>query len=282
MKDYVKNSKNRFFLIKHKTKNFHMVIPYDMNNLSLSRLKTKMFTCLTHWNYFCTVTFALEEINKFISYDIMPSYYIKNEKFNIDYKMSGSFAGNTIIKFPECLENINFNVKSTLITIFINRIKNHLRKQGLDPNEIKYSWKYEEGGKFGRPHFHLILGTKMCLTCLYFLFVRFWKSGIVHINPIWNDNILKHYLHKEFTKHSKFRFFKSKKRWGFSRNCKFINIETEFEYVEQIFNSKKMYDIMIMNSLHISEEYSVEFYEGLVKSLGLRSTSSPLSLSIDE
>lgn len=250
--------KRKYFALYNKIGKFWIVVPYDLNKLSLSRLKDKALLCTEKWTHFVTLTYADRRVTHFREYDVAPTYKIDDGMYNI--KVDGRIRTGCLVTYKDNLKDINYKVKGNTIKVFINRIKNYFRKHSIPVTAIRYAWKYEEGSKTFRPHFHMIISTEMCTPCLYWLLKYYWNAGNIHVNPMYDDTHLLHYMHKEFTKNSTFHAFVGRKRWGFCKGLNYFSKnKDEYEYRKPIWSAKDAWIINELNKSRIDKYYSVDF-----------------------
>lgn len=251
-----------FFNTKFKT---YIVLPYDPLKRSMSRLKNKLSNTLgIRWKYFITLTFALEEDIPMKGFHVRPDIDIKIGNYN--YKDSGFIAYDMpqIHKYTKCLENINFELTPNLITKFLDNLRHWLKNHNWN-NNFDYSWKYEEGGRTKRPHFHLLLDSKfeMCWFPTYWVLLKLWKSGLIDVKRIYNDEHLSKYLHKDFTKEGSFSFFKGRKKWGTSKGLLIALKSKSLEFRKYINNKS---EALLCNLLH-KKEIDIAYGKGTADAL---------------
>lgn len=153
-------------------------------------------------------------------------------------------------------------IDSTILRSYLTKVKKIFPKE-------KHFWKYEEGRKSERPHFHLLMelddveNKKNELKkvmgvdnidgviqkqrkydmnkeksdkeiIMGFTMFKMWNKGIVYAREITNLSNLMNQVEKDITKRTGTEGFKpNKRKYGFSRGIKTKKIKKESEYTWQ-------------------------------------------------
>ena len=158
------------------------------------------------------------------------------------------------------VEKYRNKIDSTMLRTYLTK----LRK--IFPNE-KHFWKYEQGRKSERPHFHLLFDLEgkvrskmkeivkvmdienvgdfvktqrkygmnndksdLEITMGYFMF-KLWNKGIAHVRYIKNEIDLLQQVERDVAKRTGTEGFrKNKQKFGFSRGLKMIKVVKKSEY----------------------------------------------------
>jgi hypothetical protein len=240
MTDHISKVKNNFHIFFNPKEKCYLALNGTNNDLSLNRLRLKIMlnSVEIKFNYFITLTFAFRKLvyskSGLICEEKLPFQSIK------EFKLPDEISGKLM---KQLLDNIRKVVRS-------------------------WSWKYEEGKKHGRPHFHMIVKSKMCRFCLDSLFQKYWRYGFVYVKPIWDQKHIQVYISKEFTKGSSFEFFEGRRRWSTSRDLLPCVVASEWKYFKSINNYKKAYNINTMNKsrlLHVFTEESLNALQNEIR-----------------
>lgn len=150
-----------------------------------------------------------------------------------------------------------------------SELKYFFKKMRDQNKDLKYMWKYEEGGEKGRPHFHLLfdktfskkeiakelklspteLQRKIRIQKNYekhknrtdnevamgLLLNKKWGKGITWCVNIKNEYQLHNYVESDIAKSTTKQHLKEKARmWGFSRGMQYHDDDpSEYEFVER-------------------------------------------------
>jgi hypothetical protein len=225
LKDY---PSRRVVMLKHKTKGYYFPIIETPHSKSLMRLQQKVGTCGIDWDYHIICTFAEKHIYTSRGGKVWSDQYIIEE--GEVKRLSTKLRYNKYERFSKCMKDINWVVTGSLMRELFQEMRNY----GL---QISYAWKYEEGLKNSRPHFHILLKfrertTKPCAFCLYSLMNnRFWEYGRTEVVNIITKMQLEAYIKKDFSKYSNLKFLSPMKRkWSTSRDVKANPAQSKFEW----------------------------------------------------
>lgn len=183
------------------------VIYHDPLARSLYLLKRRAEYNFKKFNYWVTLTFANSEC----VYDKEGNEYLFKSSIK-EFKGSGS-----------------------VMRRFVNKVQTYYRRR---EKKFTYLWKYEEGRKNNRPHFHLLCWDFRGLEKFRKYLKRTWDYGFIAVEKISRKRELNDYLNKYFTKGSNLKFWimkKRKKKWGCSRNVRNPLPEpTDYEFVDMV------------------------------------------------
>ena len=130
---------------------------------------------------------------------------------NKDYKLELTFADDML---PDSLEGAKREIVN-----FFRRVKRARAKEGL--SELKYVYSTEQGERFGRVHFHVIMTGGLSINRI----AEIWGKGYVDkVKPLQFDKTgcagIAHYFCKQQLKNVSEGGNKSTaKRWVASHNC---------------------------------------------------------------
>lgn len=94
-----------------------------------------------------------------------------------------------------------------------NRIQMFRKAKGYSP--LSYCWKYEEGEKTSRPHFHVLVDGYVKKQLLE----KYWSHGFVDMRGIENEKACYRYIFKYFSKEQpNLMYWDKGKRFSSSRN----------------------------------------------------------------
>lgn len=209
-------------IFQHKDKGFYLPLIYNKADLSLSRLKKRVLNSNQVWTHFITLTFSEKEL-----------VYQKGKRILSNQYDDKGGKLTAFMYYPKyySYKTINFDeIDGKWLRRWKDNIKRDFRRHGL---EFKFThfWKYEEGKKNNHPHFHFVVNSNMCTVCLHFLLERHFPCGFVDVQKITSPKFLQMYLNKYFSKNQKFKYFTSGRRWGSSRDVKFIKQESDYDMV---------------------------------------------------
>lgn len=266
--------KNKFFqeytLLYNSEKHYFIPIRKCAEKYSFYRLKKRINSCKTEFNFFITLTISPEEKKECTGYIVVPSQKIgRVPVVGIDRDgFQHVYQNEWIISYLpwQNTQEFNFVPLNMFKTEYLRRSLDLLRKRlsRRKTGTLQYMWRFERGSQGGREHYHLLIKSNLCRACLYFIFKEIWNYGFVDIKSIYNSATLKQYVSKYFTKHSKFnnlRVNSMKRRWSFSKNNEFGPIEKNenLEYYGNIYGSDIAKEYFLSNIKSFLEDYSIDF-----------------------
>jgi len=239
------NQKYTLLLNRGDNSNRHWIylpIRQDAEKYSFWRLKKRFKSCQTEWNYFITLTFSPAAEVKSKGIHIIPKQKIGRvlvQGYNGHIYESCTISSYLATEFTRKFTHVPLNmVRYNLIRKTLDLLRHHESRRE-HPTKLKYAWRFERGKLGGREHYHLLIQSTICHTCLYFLLEEIWQYGYVDLKRLENSKAAEKYIGKYFYKHTKqnnLRVLTRKKRWSFSQNNEFIeeNRESDWEFYGQI------------------------------------------------
>lgn len=247
-----------------------ITLDYDNEKKAMYRLKKRIQSLDDFFSYFITLTFSDKPKSKVIRWR-----YDKNTYEPINHNFGrASYPGKVMFFNNRPMYFIHDTSFSGLMREFINNIQTELSKYHKPISKriygtkwlkycrypllelyMDYLWKYEEGKKNNRPHFHMMFsidpiespyfddGSKSkgsVPVCIGKLFSKYWNYGLIEIAPVQHKYI-NYYIGKYFTKSGgKLKYFpKNKRRFstsrsipGFKKNNDFIMSDENYETYE--------------------------------------------------
>lgn len=265
MKDFI-HKRNKFLLFFNKSKGFYMALPYDLNYLSLSRLRNKLLLATKiKWKLFVTITFSREEYVLFNGIKITPDFPIRINGKVHHYDGTMYFDRPRAVQFSKCLRNLDYGVSGDLLSPIIDNLRAQFG------NEWAYSWRYEEGGRTGNCHFHMIFDDKfpLCVHTFFHWLSDHWNGGTVDVRRCWNQEGLKHYIFKEFSKSNKFEKFRGTRRWATSKGMELEEKISDFEWQSSAITQQEAFIVnsMFADSIdqHVGEGFSKKILKAVLK-----------------
>ncbi len=187
---------------------FYMVVTNLKHDKGYSKLRQKLLRSNVKWTYHITCTFEETTLKSLKELDRIGEIGI-----------SGKWIGQMCSQINDSFKNRGFSYK------------------------LKYFWKYEEGRKHNRPHFHLLINWNGYRGLVYHRFKRIWEDrwhmGKLWLSKIRNDihltNVLgygaKPYAVMDLLKSSPTIYMvKGRKKYSFSSNIEFSEQKNKFYY----------------------------------------------------
>ena len=184
----------------------------DAKDYNIRKIKSRPF--LRYSNY----------INKPTILEFKKFDYKFNKTNAKNLRLSGDMMRKILNRLQEKIKYLFISKLKISLKMTYNIIDNETIKITLKDNKnqwkISFFWKYEEGKKNSRPHFHLLIrAPQLKFLELYNLLKKYWNYGFIHATPILNPEQAINYLNKYIGKDTSFKFYPSNKRfYGSSRD----------------------------------------------------------------
>ena len=133
------------------------------------------------------------------------------------------------------LKKAGKKIQGSDISKMMGQFRQQIVRMDLPKSEVKYFWKYEEGGQSGRPHFHVLLACPLNYPDTYDpktkkyqcqeiggMLGNKWGNGFVWARRIKNRNDLIRYINKDFMKTTTTLLLNGQ-LYGKSQNVKYGN-----------------------------------------------------------